>query len=385
MEINMKIGFLINPIAGMGGSVGLKGTDGEEILSTARELGAEPQATQRAREFLYELRGLKKKLTFITIAGVMGGDLVQEFEFNIELITDPALPDPTLLFETRAEHTKIAAQLMKNLGVALILFVGGDGTARNVFEAVGTDIPCLGIPGGVKIHSSVFAINPKTAGLLTLAYLWGEAPTRESEVLDIDEDAFRDNRVISKLYGYLITPYSPTYSQPSKEGTPNSEEEHMNQAAIGQYVVEEMAKFGDDWYWLIGPGTTTRAITQVLNIDKTLLGVDFLYQNQIVAYDLNEQQILEQIKDKQVKLIVSPIGAQGFIFGRGNLQLSAQVLRKIGNENIIIIATKYKMSTLPEGIMRTDSRDSEFDDEFAGLYRVIVDYAEIRLVNIKPY
>ena len=255
----------------------------------------------------------------------MGGDVVQEIGFKCELLESPDLPEITELFQTSADLTKFAAQQMKDSGVAMILFVGGDGTARNIFEAVGTEIPCLGIPAGVKIHSSVFAINPKDAGLLTLAYLWGEAPLREAEVLDIDEDAFRDNRVVSRLYGYLTTPYLSQYVQRSKEGSPNSEEEHQNQEGIAQYVIEEMAKAGDDWYWLIGPGTTTRAITQTLGLDKTLLGVDLMFQNQIIAFDLNEQQILDQIEGKNVKLIVSPIGAQGFIFGRGNLQLSSNV------------------------------------------------------------
>ena len=153
------------------------------------------------REFFYALQGLKQKITVITVAGVMGGDVVQEIGFKCELLESPDLPEITELFQTSADLTKFAAQQMKDSGVAMILFVGGDGTARNIFEAVGTEIPCLGIPAGVKIHSSVFAINPKDAGLLTLAYLWGEAPLREAEVLDIDEDAFE---IIALFPDYMV-------------------------------------------------------------------------------------------------------------------------------------------------------------------------------------
>jgi predicted polyphosphate/ATP-dependent NAD kinase len=381
----IKLGLIINPIAGMGGAVGLKGTDGQNILDQANKLGAIAKAPQRAKEFLYELRGLKTKIEIFTIPGIMGGDLAVEEGFTVNLIQDGEIPDKTELFKTNSSHTILAARKMVELNVALIVFVGGDGTARDIFTAVGTKIACLGIPGGVKIHSSVFTTTPKAAGLLTLQYLWGESPLRESEVMDIDEDAFRDNRVISKLYGYLKTPYSPTFSQPSKMASPTTDEEIGNQARIAQWLVEEMdkdEKDNEEIYYLLGPGTTPRAIATLLEQKKTLLGVDLCYQKKNIAFDLNEQQILENIQNRKVKLIVTPIGAQGFVFGRGNLQLSPQVLKAVGIENIIIIATKYKISTLPDQKLRIDSRDSEFDDQFKGLFRVLVDYGEFRIIDV---
>ena len=368
------LGLIINPIAGMGGVVGLKGSDGEIILEEARKRGAEPQAERRAREFLHELRGLKTKITIVTVSGAMGGNIAQEEGFQCRILDDQSLPTDAKLYKTKPDHTIKAAQLLKDAGVTLITFVGGDGTARNIFEAVQQEIPCLGIPGGVKIHSSVFALNPRTAGLLTLQFLWGEAPLRESEVMDINEDAFRDNRVISKLYGYLVTPYSPTYSQPSKMASPRTEDELDNQNRIAEWVVEEMDSADGDWYYLLGPGTTPRAIANFVKEEKTLLGVDLFHNKKRIAADLNEQQLLEALKGKQAKLVVTPIGAQGFIFGRGNLQLSPKVISVLGLENIIIIATKYKISTLPNQKLRIDSRDPEFDAKFIGFYRVLVDY-----------
>jgi predicted polyphosphate/ATP-dependent NAD kinase len=378
------IGFIINPIAGMGGSVGLKGTDGQEILEEARSRGAQPHAQQRAAEFFHSLSAVKGKIKILTIPGVMGGDVAVAHGFDVELIHNHDLPASTELYRTDSSLTIRAAQFMQARSVALIVFLGGDGTARDMVTAIGQSIPSLGIPGGVKIHSSVFAINPDFAAQLVLAFLWGEIGLRESEVMDIDEEAFRENRVVSKLYGYLLTPYAPTYSQPSKMGSPQTEDEHVNQDEIARWLIEEMTGWEKDrdWYYLVGPGTTCRAVNQQLNLPKNLLGVDLIHNKQLIAEDLNETQIMNAISGKHVKLIVTPIGAQGFIFGRGNLQLSPKVLRAIGLENILIIATKYKLSTLPDGKLRIDSRDPEFDAEFRGLYRVLIGYGQYRIVDV---
>ena len=382
MSDKIKIGLIINPIAGMGGSVGLKGSDGAEILALAREKGAIPNANQRAKEFLQALNPIKSKISFLTVEGIMGGDLVNALGFNVEFIPSLMISNHTQIFTTTPNDTIFTAREMKNRGITLLMFVGGDGTARNIFEAVGDGVPCLGIPGGVKIHSAVFATTPIAAAQLILQYLWGEAPLREAEVLDIDEDAFRHNSVVAKLYGYLSVPYSPTFSQPSKMSSPESENEIENQQGIARWLIEEMERLGDSWYFLVGPGTTPRSIAILLSQPKTLLGVDLFHQKRQIKADLNEKEIIEAIEGKKVKLIVTPIGAQGFIFGRGNLQLSSHVLRKVGFDNIIIIASKYKISTIPNNNLRIDSRDPDFDKEFVGYYRVLVDYGEFRIINV---
>ncbi|WP_371802812.1 ATP-NAD kinase family protein [Candidatus Lokiarchaeum ossiferum] len=382
MIVPAKIGFIINPIAGMGGSVGLKGSDGVEILQKSRELGAVAQANRRVQEFLSNLSIEKKNLSFVSLPGIMGGTILNQNGFNVELLHSSDLPVETVLFETSPYHTKKAAELMLQSHVKLLIFVGGDGTARNIFEAVGTSLPCMGIPAGVKIHSSVFTTNPKTAAELLEIFLEGGFTLRESEVMDIDEDAFRENRVLSKLYGYLMTPYVPTLFQPSKMASPQTDHEHHNQNRMAEWIIQQMDNSGSEYYYLLGPGTTTRAITNLLQEEKTLLGVDLFYKKKLVAKDLNEQQILEMIADHPTKLVVTPIGAQGFIFGRGNLQLSPKVLTTIGLKNIIIIATKYKISTLPDRKMRIDSRNLDFDRKFTGLHRVLVDYGEMQIVDV---
>ncbi|MHA1292559.1 MAG: ATP-NAD kinase family protein [Promethearchaeota archaeon] len=373
------LGLIVNPISGMGGSVGLKGTDGKDILKKAIDLGAKPNAPNRTKELLRELKSIKSKLKFITCPGIMGEFLLKELNFKYEVIKDPIFNKCEDLMNTTPIHTKKAAQIMKkNEKIKIILFIGGDGTARDILDSIGKEKPCLGIPAGVKIYSSVFSINPKNAANLIIQFLWDEIPLKESEVLDINEDEYRKGKLVSKLYGYMLTPYAPDLSQLSKEGTPDSD--LNNQERIAKRVVEMLKK---DVLYLIGPGTTTKTITDMLNQNKTVLGVDLLLNKKIIAYDLNEQKILERIEGKKAKIIISLIGKQGFLFGRGNLQFSPKVLKKIGTKNIIIISTKYKLQNIPNQILRIDTRDSDLDEKMKGYYRIIVDYDEIKICEVK--
>lgn len=377
-----KIGFIINPIAGLGGKIGMKGSDGEEVIKQAQLHHARIQAPQRAEEFLKHLTPNQDNIHFITVQGIMGEEVLQKFPFTYECLHDSSLSD-THLYHTTAQHTISAARLMKDIPVDLLIFIGGDGTARDICKSVELEIPCLGIPGGVKIHSSVFAIDPEKAAELTTGYLSNQIPLREAEVLDIDEEQFRNNRVISRLYGYLKVPYSPTLTQPSKMASPHTMEEFANQDAIAEWIVMEWESQFWDYYYLLGPGTTTRAIAKKIGQPKTLLGVDLYFQKKLVAKDLNEEVLLTQTKNRKVRLVVTPIGAQGFVFGRGNLQLSPQVLEQIGLKNIQIIATKFKVSTLPGGKLRIDSREPGFDKKFRGLHRVLVDFGEYNIIRVE--
>jgi len=373
------LGLVINPISGMGGSVGLKGTDGKDILEKAIELGAKPSALNRTRELLEGLKSIQSKLRFITCPGIMGESVLKEMGFEFEVIQNPIFKGSSEELDTTAEHTKIAAKFMKeNELLKLILFIGGDGTARDILDVIGKEKPCLGVPGGVKIYSSVFSLNPKNASSIVIQFLWDEVPLKESEVLDIDEEEYRNGRLVSKLYGYLLTPFNPDYSQLSKMGTPDSD--LSNQERIAKRIVEQLE---EDVYYLIGPGTTTKAITDILNQKKSVLGVDLLLNKEIISQDLNESQILDAIEGKKVKIITSLIGRQGFLFGRGNLQFTPQILRKIGSQNILIISTKFKLQNIPNQILRIDTRDPELDENMRGLYKVITDYDEIIICKVE--
>jgi predicted polyphosphate/ATP-dependent NAD kinase len=373
------LGLIINPIAGMGGSVGLKGTDGRKILSKAIKLGAKPSSPQRTELFLKGLEPIKNKLKFITCPNYMGEITLNDMEFNYELITHPVFTNIRDLCDSTSENTKIAGEFMKNMQeISLIVFVGGDGTARDILSVVGKEKPCLGIPAGVKIYSSVFALNPSSACSIVLQYLWGDIPLKQSEVLDIDEDEYRKDRLISRIYGYMFTPYASNYSQLSKMGSPDSD--LNNQEKIAKKIIETLE---EDVYYLIGPGTTTKAIADRLNQPKTVLGVDLLLNQKIIALDLNEQRILSYLTRRRTLLIVSPIGRQGIILGRGNLQLSPKVLRRIGSENLIIVSTKYKLQSISGHKLKLDTRDPELDRELTGLYKVITDYDELRICKVE--
>ena len=250
----MKLGFIVNPIAGMGGRVGLKGTDGLNILEKAVELGAKPQSEDRAVESLNKLKPLKDTIELITYPGKMGEEAAIRCGFSPNIIgtlTDPA---------TTASDTRKAAKEMLDLGVDLLLFAGGDGTARDIYSAVGDSMVVLGIPAGVKIHSAVYACNPMRAGELVLLFLQGKAKNiLEAEVMDIDEEDYRKGRLRAKLYGYLKIPFERRYLQRVKAGSPVSEQ--YSQEAIAHAVTENMS---DEFYYIVGPGTTTRAIMEKL-------------------------------------------------------------------------------------------------------------------------
>lgn len=370
VERMKKLGLIVNPIAGMGGRVGLKGTDGPEILAKARELGAKPVAPARAVEALRELKRANLKFELLTYPAEMGANETKEVGLEARVVGKIASG------RTTAEDTKRAAREMLGLGVDLILLTGGDGTMSDAIEAVGTRVPILGIPTGVKMHSATFANTPQTAGEVVIRFMSEGLPLREAEVMDIDEEAYRENRLVAKLKGYARIPYEPVMMQASKEGSAGYE--LADQKAIAQFVFELMER---GHIYILGPGTTTRAVAEALGIqDSTLLGVDLIEDFKLLARDVNERQILEAIGGKPITIIVSPIGRQGFILGRGNQQLSPEVIRRAGKENIWVLATAHKLSSTPT--LKVDTGDPELDREFKGYIRVHTGYRQTRMVKV---
>ena len=260
--------------------------------------------------------------------------------------------------ETTSEDTQNTAKAMVESGVDLLVFCGGDGTTRDILKAVGLKVPVLGVPTGVKMHSAIFAVTPQAAARVAMNYLWVGLPLREAEVMDVDEQAFREGRLSAELYGYLLSPFEPHLIQGNKLESPMTENEVRNQAAVAIYIIEEMKP---NIIYVMGPGTTTRTISDLLDQKKTLLGVDLFLDKKIIASDVNEKQILEVTKGKAAKIIVTPIGGQGFIFGRGNQQISSKVIRQVGLDNIVVVATKSKLDRLKS--LRVDTGDLELDKE----------------------
>ncbi len=362
----MRLGLIVNPIAGLGGRVGLKGSDGADIQQKALALGAQPQSHLRAALALEVLLPLRDTLELITPSGGMGENVALGCGFTPQVIGAPPQGD------TSAEDTMSAGREMLNRSVELLLFAGGDGTARDIYSAVGALVPVLGIPAGVKIHSAVFATQPRLAGELAAAFLRGERiHLRESEVLDLDEETYRTGTVMTRLYGYLKVPYRPNYLQNSKVPTPAAESARAE--AIAAVVVESMQP---GWLYILGPGTTTRAIATRLEFPKTLIGVDVYTREGVVALDVNESRLLELLANQPAKIVVTPVGGQGFLFGRGNQQIGPRVLQKVGRENIIIVSLSEKLNALKGEPFFVDTGDPAVDEMLAGYLPVITGYRE---------
>lgn len=361
-----RVGLIVNPVAGMGGRVGLKGSDGAAVLQTARQLGATPTSPRRAVEALKRLTSVKMNVDLVTYPLEMGASEAVEAEF------EPIVVGSITRGETTAADTERAAREMRELGIDLLLFAGGDGTAVNIYTSIGGSVPVVGIPTGVKMHSAVFAVNPRAAGDLVVAYLNGATRgTREAEVMDIDERAFREGRVSAKLYGYLRVPLERTLVQSLKAESRGGEESSLE--GIAWDIVDRME---DDYLYIIGPGTTTRNIMVKLGLEYTLLGVDVVWRRQLVGKDVNEAQLLRLIEGRKARIVVTPIGGQGFLFGRGNQQLGPSVIRAVGRENIIVVATPSKIHALNGRPLLVDTDDDEVNEMLSGYLKVTTGYSE---------
>jgi len=368
-----KLGVIVNPVAGMGGRVGLKGSDGIEILRKARELGAQPEAPNRALEALRVVSEIKDDIEIITYPHEMGEDECREAGFI------PRVIGSIRSGATTPDDTQQAVQEMAEVGVDLMLYTGGDGTARNVYNAMGEKVPALGIPAGVKIHSAVYAVTPRLAGEVAEMFLKGQLMNiREAEVMDIDEDAFRSGVVAAKLYGYLRVPEERRYIQRVKTGGVMAEKQHLQ--GISTYVIEAMED--DDGYYIIGPGTTTRTIMEDLGLKNTLLGVDIVRRKKLMANDVSEKQLLDFIHDNKAKIVLTVIGGQGHVFGRGNQQLSPRVIREVGKKSITVIATKEKLLGLAGRPLLVDTGDEALNEELSGYFKVTTGYRDYTMYKV---
>jgi len=257
---------------------------------------------------------------------------------------------------------------MADLPIDLLLFAGGDGTARDMVRAIGERVPVVGIPAGVKMHSAVYATNPRAAARMVLRYLQGGVPLRELEVMDIDEAAFREGAVSAKLYGYLKVPHLPDLVQGTKAGGVSNDRTALN--GIAARIVEAMAP---GRLYILGPGTTMRAVAEKLAVEKTLLGVDLIRDGARIASDAGEQDILAAL-DGGAAIAVTPIGGQGHFFGRGNQQISAGVISRVGIEHITVAATVEKIASLRDNLLHVDTGDAALDASLCGWRRVITGY-----------
>jgi len=371
----VRIGLVVNPIAGIGGRVGLKGSDGAETLARALALGAVPSSGARAVRALERLRSDARAASFelVVAPGSMGEEPARSAGLDGRVVGELASS------ATTAEDTrKIVRIMLEREAVDLLLFAGGDGTAADVLAAVGTSVPVIGIPAGVKIHSAAFAVAPEAAGALAAMVARG-MPLRvaEAEVLDLDEDAFRRGEVAPRLVGYLRVPQERRLVQAGKAPTPTGEAVALE--AIAADVVEHMEP---GRAYVLGPGTTVRAVAEHLGVPKTLVGVDVVRDGTALAADVAERDLLEIVAQVPASVVVTPIGGQGFIFGRGNQQIGPDVLRRIGREHVIVVATPWKLASLGGAPLRVDTGDPDVDRVLAGHMRVVTGYGERAVCRI---
>ncbi len=366
----MYLGVVMNPIAGMGGRVGLKGTDGK--VAEARKRGAEPRAPERARRAMDRLREVAPETTVSAVADPMGERIVREAGFEPVSVVDPfagtdqssELPREV---ETSAEHTQHAVRAFRDADVDLVLFVGGDGTATDVAAALEeSEVPMLGVPAGVKVYSSVFAVSPEDAAEVAATF----TRTERREVMDIDEDAYREGEVHPELRGVAWVPVAEDL-QSSKQ-TASGTVESLAEGVAADIRTRE----GEGVTYVLGPGSTVGAIKAELGFEPSPIGVDVWRDGEVVALDATESEILTALGDENV-IVVSPIGGQGFVFGRGNPQLSPAVIREC---DVTVVASRAKLDDVRA--LRVDTDDPELDEALAGWVKVRVGKFETRMMKI---
>jgi len=360
---DMRLGVVVNPIAGMGGRLAFKGSDDVALVTAARDRGEATVAPARAAEALRPLTRVDTRLEVLAYAGEMG-----EHEAHAAGLAPTVIgrAEPA----TSARDTRAAAEAMADRGVDLLLFAGGDGTAVDLLEAIGDRIPVLGIPAGVKMHSAVFAVNPRSAGELAVRLAQdGLRTLRRAEVMDVDEVLLRSGSVSARLHGFMNVPDAGRHLQSAKARSLGSEA--VAQEEIAHHLIDNVL---GDGTWLIGPGTTTGVLLAHLGIEKTLLGVDVVRGTDCLLADADERALIELLSTHDAGIVVTPVGGQGFLFGRGNQQLSSSVIERVDSERIVVVGTEAKIARLGGAPLRVDTGDPELDSSLAGYSRIAVGY-----------
>lgn len=373
-------------MAGVGGRVALKGSDGSEIVARAIALGARPVAGERASKAI-ETMATKIEhpgdYQLLTASAAMGEEIVKNSGLEGRVVYAPAKS------ETTADDTRKATLKLCEQGIDLLLFAGGDGTARDVLDALteagqNDSLTVIGIPAGCKIHSAVYAVTPAQAGELAAKLVNGQPiAAKMAEVMDLDEEAFRDNLVRASCYGYLPVPFDESRMQAVKQG--GVDHEALALQDIAADIVNSML---DDCMYFIGAGSTTAAVMEELGLPNTLLGVDVVLNRELIYSDVDEKTILKLLEEKSdlangAKIVVTAIGGQGHVFGRGNQQFSSRVIDTVGVDNIIVIATNEKLRSLNQRPLLVDTGDDDIDERLRGVKQIVTGFEQRTLYRIQ--
>ncbi len=367
-----RCGLIVNPVAGLGGEAALKGSDGDGVQEAARALGAIPRAPAKATRALESIRTVLGDVRLETGAGTLGEDVARAAGF------EPRIVYTARSASTSAEDTKALARTLSESGVDLILFAGGDGTARDVCMAVGTDTLVLGVPAGVKMHSGVFAVTPEDVGSVVRLVAQGSALIAESEVVDLDEDLRREGVLFSTLYGIVRTPQTPRGVQRGKRSF------GVTGAGVLSGIAAELhERLDPQGVCLFGPGTTVRGVGAAMGYELSLLGVDVVQSGRVTGYDLDASLLNEIVTGKRVQVVVSPIGGQGIVLGRGNQQIDRRILEQLSPDDLIVVSTTEKLGPLAGGSLLIDAPTPELNCKFSGTKKVIVGYRQEAVFRIR--
>ena len=375
----VRLGLLVNPDAGLGGRLGLKGSDGQ--AEYARSQGAEDRAGPRVTDCLAYFSKLHRdcsNIEWITSQGRMGTDWISDDIGTVETIHE------SIGNTSAADSSGLIANLLDS-EIDLLLYGGGDGTTRDIVAALEShgrsDLPIIGVPCGVKMHSGCFASSPKAAAEVLSAWLNGDLLIASTEVLDLDEELYREGRWVVRLYAEAMTPASPRWMQGTKQRVEASGEEEIVEG-LADHIKELLMT--EDRLIIWGSGGTLRTIGELVGLKPNLLGIDASVGEKQVGVDLNEKQLLELLDahDGPITLLLSPMGGQGFLIGRGNLQLSPAVLRQVGVNDVLGICTPAKLLTVRR--LRIETGDTTLDAEFAEkkYLKVLQGYRTTRVLPI---
>ena len=375
----MRVGIIVNPDAGLGGRLGFKGSDGR--AAEAREAGAQDRAGPRMTQCMIKFDELLKsslnrsniKPEIYTWEGRMGGDWLTNLEYH----SIGKTPHPTT-----AQNTSELVQQLATNEVEVILYAGGDGTTRDIVNALGDKkIPLIGVPGGVKMHSGCFATTPNAAAEVLFSFAIGDLMASITEVMDLDEEIYLTGEWKVRMYGEALTPASPRFIQGAKQQVERASEDEIIEGLATH--IGDLIETDPDLMVVWGSGGTLRMIGEILDKDLTLLGIDIQHKDKIYA-DLNEKQLIEILQQHSGNktLLLSPMGGQGFLIGRGNLQLSPTVIRLIGISSILGVATPAKLTGLSN--VRIDTGDSELDQELRErkFVKMLQGYRTTRVIRV---
>ena len=379
----LRIGLVVNPLAGIGGAVGLQGSDGEVVQRAARERDGKPRGEERLSIFLQALRtrlgGDFGRLAWCTWGGVMGAQILSSNGVIAQVAGEPAA-------QTSAQDTQLAVKTLGARYVDLLIFVGGDGTARDVLTAADEQTCVLGLPAGVKMHSGVFAISPSAAADvvagLAQGSLVGRIPREVRDYVPAAKDATnaKHQAVATKRYGELWVPEAAGYLQQMKVG--GKEDEGLVVQEIVSFFLDHPEIYSGKAL-VMGPGSTCLAIKQALGLNGALLGCDVLLPTGEAMENATSADLLNLASQHTLHVLVSFTRHQGFLLGRGNQQLSAEVLHALSwKQDATVLGSRTKLATLDQRPMLVDTGDARLDQQLSGLVSVLTGYDDFLLYRV---